>query len=283
MDNLKTPSVPALDRALSVLELLSLVRHGLTLPELSQRLELPRSSTHCILVTLERRGYLHRNQQTNRYMFGRKLFSLANTALSGLKLREQAAPSLRELARKTGLTVHMGILELGEAVLVEKIEPAGVKRLATWIGKRMDLHATAVGKALLAFRPDEEIDALITSHDLARYNDNTITSVRKLKEDMERVRKAGYAVEDEEGEIGFRCIGAPVFDEAGKVAAAISIAGTTWQITNENFAGLVAMVKECAATLSTVLGCPPAASAGVSPGAGIQVDGRSSAASRRPC
>jgi DNA-binding IclR family transcriptional regulator len=283
MDNLKTPSVPALDRALSMLELLSFVRHGLTLPEISQRLALPRSSAHCILVTLERRGYLHRNQQTNRYMFGRRLISLANTALSGLKLREQAAPSLRELARKTGLTAHMGILELGEAVLVEKIEPPGVKRLATWIGKHMDLHATAVGKALLAFRPEEEIDALITSHDLPRYNDNTITSVRKLKEDMARVRTTGYAVEDEEGEIGFRCIGAPVFDEAGKVAAAISVAGTTCQITDENFSSLAAMVKECAARLSGVLGCPLESSVHVSPGVGIQLNGQSGVVSRPAC
>jgi DNA-binding IclR family transcriptional regulator len=107
MENLKTPSVPALDRALSILELLSFIRHSLTLPELSRRLEMPGSSTHCLLVTLEPRGYLHRNEHTNRYMFGRKLFSVANTALSGLKLRKQAAPLFRDLMRRTRLAVHM--------------------------------------------------------------------------------------------------------------------------------------------------------------------------------
>jgi DNA-binding IclR family transcriptional regulator len=277
MDHLKTPSVPALDRALSILELLSFVRHGLTLPELSRRLEMPRSSTHCLLVTLERRGYLHRNEHTNRYMFGRKLFSVANTALSGLKLREQAAPLLRDLMRRTRLTVHMAILEHGEAVLVEKIEPPGMLRLATWIGKRMDLHATGVGKALLAYLPDEEIDALITGHGLPRYNDNTITSVRKLREEMARVRRAGYSVEDQEGEIGFRCIGAPVFDETGKAAAAISIAGTTSQITDENFLSLAAVVKGTAASLSSVLGCPPAAFHQFASPEHIQVSGQATA------
>jgi DNA-binding IclR family transcriptional regulator len=278
MADIKTPSVPAVERALSIMELLAFVRHGLTLPELSRRLELPKSSAHCLLVTLERRGYLHRNEQTNRYLFGRKLFGLANTALTGLKLREQAAPLLRALMRETRLTVHMAILEQGEAVLVEKIEPPGLMRLATWVGKRMDLHATAVGKALLAYLPDEDIERLIRDHGLPRYNDNTITSARKLKEEIARTRAAGHAVEDQEGEIGFRCIGAPVFDHTGSVAAAISVAGTTAQITGENFASLVEVVKHTAAGLSGVLGYNPGALEQAGPGCVEAVAARSHAA-----
>jgi len=236
------------------MEVLGSARHGLTLPELSRSLNLPKSSAHCLLLTLERRGYLYRNGRTNRYVFGRKLFGLANTALSGLKLREQAAPFLRELMQNTRLTVHMAILEQGEAVLVEKIEPPGLLRLATWVGKRMDLHATAVGKALLAYLSDEQMQLAIRNHGLPRYNDNTITSVRKLREEVAGIRKAGYSVEDQEGEIGFRCIGAPVFDHGGELAAAISVAGTTAQITDENFASLVKSVKCTAAAVSRALG-----------------------------
>lgn len=258
MSSARTPSVPAVDRALSIMELLASARHGLTLPELSRRLELPKSSTHCLLLTLERRSYLHRNETTNRYMFGRKLFSLANTALSGLQLREQSFPHLHALMTKTRLTVHMAILEQGEAVLVEKIEPPGLLRLATWVGKRMDLHATAVGKALLAYLPDREILLLIRDHGLPRYNENTITSLRRLKEEMAKIRHLGYSLEDEEGEIGFRCIGSPIFDHSGKLVAAISVAGTTAQITPENLEALAGMVKNTAAAICRSLGFDPA-------------------------
>ena len=257
MPNLKTPSAPAVDRALHIMELLASSKHGFTLPEVCRRLELPKSSAHGLLLTLERRGYLYRNERTNRFMLGRKLFSLANTALSGLKLREQAAPHLRLLMRKTRLTVHMAILEQGEAVLVEKVDSPGLLRLATWVGKRMDLHATGVGKVLLAYLPDDQIQLLIRDHGLPRYNENTITSLRRLKEEVAWVRKAGYAVENQEGEIGFRCIGAPVFDHAGKVAASISVAGTTAQVTDANFTSLVDMTKRAAAAISRALGSHP--------------------------
>ena len=255
----KTPSVPAVERALSIMELLGFVGHGLTLPELSRRLELPKSSAYCLLLTLERRGYLHRNEENNRYMFGRKLFGLANTSLAGLRLRAQAAPKLRELARETRLTVHMAILEQGEAVLVEKIEPPTLIRLATWVGKRMDLHATAIGKALLAYLPEDEVERLIRKHGLPRYNDNTITAFSKLREELVRIRALGYSAENQEGEIGFRCIGAPVLDQAGKLASAISVAGPTTQVTDENFSFLVDMVKRTAAELSEVFGFGPEA------------------------
>src|SRR5580704_9116104 len=111
MRTLNTPSVPALDRALTVLELLAKSNKGLGLGELSRSLGVPRSSTHCLLVTLERRGYLERNIETNRYLFGVKLLGLANLALSGIRLREAAAPFLHSLMHSTRLTIHLGILE----------------------------------------------------------------------------------------------------------------------------------------------------------------------------
>ena len=139
-----TPSAPAAERTLSILELLSVTKNGLTLPELSRRLGLPKSSTYCLLVTLERRGYLHRNNRTHRYMFGLKLFSLANMALSGIELRENATGFLQSLMQRSRLTVHMALIEGDEAVLIEKVEPPGLVRLATWVGKRLDLHCSAV-------------------------------------------------------------------------------------------------------------------------------------------
>ena len=252
-----TPSAPAAERTLSILELLSVTRTGLTLPELSRRLALPKSSTYCLLVTLERRGYLHRNNRTHRYMFGLKLFSLANMALSGVELRENAAGFLQSLMQRARLTVHMALIEGDEAVLIEKVEPPGLVRLATWVGKRLDLHCSAVGKCLLAYLPEDEFLRLVRDRGLPRNNENTITSIRRLKQQMAQIRQDGYAIEDEEGEIGCRCVGAPVFDHSGNVIAAVSVAGTTAQIRSEEFTYFGHLVRQTAADISEALGFLP--------------------------
>ena len=154
-----TQSVPALEKALQILQMLAASRSGLSLQEIVQRTGLPRSSVHCILVTLQRQDFLYRNESTSRYMFGLKLFSLANMALSGLRLRDQAAPFLYSLMHQTQLTVHLAILERNEALLVAKVDAPGIVRLATWLGKRMELHCTGLGKALMCHWDEERIDA----------------------------------------------------------------------------------------------------------------------------
>ncbi|HEY2931869.1 MAG TPA: IclR family transcriptional regulator [Acidobacteriota bacterium] len=254
MSNLKTPSVPALERGLSVLELLAKSKTGLTLSVLTRKLQLPKSSTHCLLLTLERCGYLQRNDKTGRYLFGLKIFSLANMAVNGIQLREQAAPFLHALMQRTRLTVHMAILEQNEAVLIEKVEPPGLLKLATWLGKRMDVHCTGVGKALIAHIPDEELDLLIREHGLPRHNENTIASPKALKRDLAQIRKQGYSLDDEEDEIGLRCLGAPIFDHLGSAIAAISVSGTTTQITTENVPLLAGEIRKAASAISRVLG-----------------------------
>ena len=190
MSAVKTHSVPSLEKALTLLELLAKSKAGLTLPDLVLRTGIPKSSAHCLMVTLERRGYLHRNERTGRYMFGLQLFSLANMAVSGLSLRDEGASFLRDLATKTRLTAHMAILDQHEAVLISKFEPSGLFRLATWIGKRMDLHCTGLGKALLAHLPPEEINRIIDGHPLPRHNDNTLFSRSRLTEELARNRRA---------------------------------------------------------------------------------------------
>ena len=242
-----TPSVPSVERTLAILESLSEANTGLTLPELSRRLSLPKSSTHCLLLTLERRGYLIRNERTHRYMLALKLFSLANVALGGIKLREQASPFLHALMQRCRMTVHMAVLEHDEAVIVEKVEPPpGVRRIPTWVGKRLDLHCSGVGKALIAYLPEERLLSLVDEHRLARYNDNTLTSFRRLKQELEETRRRGYSIEDEEGELGTRCIGAPVLAGPEEAIAAISVAGTTAEIQHETIPQTGELVKQTA-------------------------------------
>ncbi len=246
--------VPGLERGLRILEVVAGSKHGCTLTEISKTMGLPKSSTRCLLLTLHRCGYLQRNARTGRYMFGLKNLRLANEGLGCIELREQAMPHLRLLVERTHLTAHLMVLGFFEAVVIGKVEPPGLLRLATWIGKRMDLHCTGGGKALIAYFPETELDRLVKECGLPRHNDNTIRSIRRLRSELALVRRLGYAFDDEEDEIGLRCVGAPIFDALGAVAAALSVSGTTLQIHPENLKDLVAEVKKTALDISTLLG-----------------------------
>lgn len=245
-------SAPSVERALDILEIVASARNGLTLSELARRLDLPKSSVYYVLRAMQRKGYLRRSALTNRFVFGLKIFTLAHMALSRIEIRQLAAPYLWSLMEKSRLMVHLAILEHDEALIITKLEPPGSTPLATWAGKRMDLHCSGVGKAILAFLSDEQV-RLLCLKGFTRYNDNTITSPRKVKEEVARIRKLGYAFEDEEGELGWRCVGAPVLDSAGNVTAAVSVAGTTEQITRENLSVLIHAVKDTADAISRCL------------------------------
>lgn len=250
MSALKTRTVPAVYKALNILELLTDSRAGLTLPELVEESNLAKSSVHYLLVTLERCGYVHRSERTSRYMLGAKLFSMANSAVGNLSLRQRTAPYLSGLRMRTRLTVHLAILEQNEAVLIDRQETSRGAHLASWIGKRMDLHCTAIGKAILAFLPDSEIDTIILKHGLARHNDNTVSNSRRLREELDRVVKNGYALDNEEDELGVRCVGVPIFGPTNRPIAAISIAGSTSEISIEDIPRLSNELRQTATAIS---------------------------------
>ena len=250
----KTPSVPAQQRGLAILELVANSKSGLTFSQLARHFEFPKSSVHCVVVTLEREGYLQRDEATGRYMSGLRLLRIANVALEGIVLREKAAPLLRALVASTGMTVHMAILDRDEVVVVAKVDRPGVHRVATWIGKRVDPHCTSLGKCLIAHLPEEALDRLVAQRGLLRHNENTIVSLARLKEEFARIRALGYAMDDEEEEIGVRCIGAPIRNWNSLVVAAVSVAGTTARINEDTCDQLASQVRQTALAISRQLG-----------------------------
>lgn len=258
MRDLKTEGVPSLERAFAALETLAQSRRGQSLADLARRISMPKSSLHCVLLTLERKGYVERDRNTYRYVIGPRLFSLAHLGINQSSVKEAALPVLHSVMQETKLTVHMAIQDGAEAVLIEKIEPPGLLRLATWVGKRMEIHCTGVGKAILAHLPEDQVDEILASRTFPRHNENTIVGSRKLREHLKVIRKLGYAFDDEEDEIGLRCIGAPVFSDDGRVLAAISVAGTTVQIAESNYATVVQIVKSAGIAISRCLGFHPA-------------------------
>jgi DNA-binding IclR family transcriptional regulator len=253
MAGAKSSPVPAIERALTLLEFLAQSKSGFSTSEISRRLGLPKSSTYLIVDTLERREFLQKNRQNGRYYLGMKLITLTRYAIENLDLREEAKPYLRSLMKETKLIVHMAVLDGTEAMLIDKVEALGTGRQTSFVGRRLDVHSTGVGKALVAYVSEEEL-ALIARHKgFPRRNENTITSLAALKRELAQVRSLGYSLDNEEDEIGERCIGAPVLDRNSTVVAAISVAGTLGQIPDERVPDLANAVKRTAAQISAHL------------------------------
>ena len=243
----------AVERALNILEAASQRREGLTNSEISRRLGIPKSSASYILRTLERRGYLRRDPESNRYRLGLKLLSLGGETQAGLDIAEVALPQMRALVERLGMTCHLAVVDQNEAVYIEKVEAPGFFKVNTWIGRRMYLHSTSVGKALLAWMPKADREALLHNCDFKRRTPKTITSLSRLMTELERVHEQGYAIDDEENSLGARCFGAPVFDALGNVVAALGVSGTLTQMDAAKMPRVAEALKETARRVSRQL------------------------------
>lgn len=243
----------AVERALNILEAAAHRRDGLTNSEISRKLGIPKSSASYILRTLERRGYLRRDIESGRYRLGLKILSLGGDAQANLDIADVALPFMRALEEKIHMTVHLAVLDQGEAVYIEKVEAPGFFKVNTWVGRRMFLHSTSVGKCLLAWLPKHEVEALVRQQGLKKRTPKTIITMSKLLADLEQVKLEGYAVDDEENSLGARCLGAPVFDVTGNVVAALGASGTLSQVDEASMPRLAEAVKEAARRISRQL------------------------------
>ena len=245
--------VTAVERALNILEAAAQRRDGLTNSEISRKLAIPKSSASYILRTLERRGYLRRETETGRYRLGLKILSLGGDAQANLDIADVALPFMRTLSERIHLTVHLAVLDQGEAVYVEKVEAPGFFKVNTWVGRRMFLHSTSVGKCLLAWLPKHEVEALVKQQGLKKRTPKTITTMTRLLVDLEQVKREGYALDDEENSLGARCLGAPVFDALGSVVAALGASGTLTQMDEMSMPRIAEALKETARRISRQL------------------------------
>ena len=252
----ESPSV-AVERALAMLEAVAQEPEGLSNAEISRKLQIPKSSASYILRTLETRGYLHRDGDSGRYRVGLKILSLSRGALSGIDVREVALPIMRHLVEKTKLTCHLAILDGADAVYIEKVEPEGFIKMDTWVGRRMRVHATSVGKALVAHIQQERLEKILAEAGMEKRTSKTITTLPRLLKDLEKVRTQGYAVDDEENNMGARCVGAPVFNQQGAIEAAVGLSGTTMQVNAQTMPRILESLKDAARHVSMQLGYRP--------------------------
>ncbi len=229
----------------------------LTLSELARKLAIPKSSAHGILETLCAATVVERDGASGKYHLGVRMVEWGNRAQLELDICRIAAPFLQGLNQEFDETVHLTVLDKDEVLYVDCIESRRRLRTYSVIGIRAPLYCTSVGKAILAFRTDEEIRRIAREKGLKKITATTIDSQERLFAEVARIREAGYAVDDMEHEDHLRCVGAPIRNARGEVFASLSVSGPAERNTRERIATIAPTVMQATAEISRRLGWRP--------------------------
>ncbi len=247
--------VQVLDRAINILEFIGRQSSGeAALPELSAAMKLHKTTTHRIAHVLESRGLLRRGLDSNRYRLGLHLYDLGCQALDHVNIRDEARPLMTRVAYEVGETVHLALLDRAEVLYIERVEAQRSLTMGSKLGARNPVYCTALGKAILAYSAEAEVDRTLAGLRMEARTRNTITNVLTLKRELERVRDRGYAIDDEEIEEGIRCIAAPILNASGLAVAAVSVSGPSSRITPERYQLIGKTMMKAAQELSTRMG-----------------------------
>src|ERR1700749_1925674 len=225
-----TYKVQALDRAFAVLDLLGESDTPLGLAQVASSLQLHKSTAHRFLMVLERHHMVERTSG-GKFRLGLRLFDFGNKAIEQYDLRDRAQPHLRRLVAETEETAHLCILEQARVIYLDKIEPARSVRMITRIGASNPVHCTSVGKAILAFLPEDRAADILRRVRFERFTGRTILTLDALRAELDKTRRRGYAVDDEEFEEVLRCIAVPLLDAQRQPVAAVSVSGPSFRVT----------------------------------------------------
>lgn len=221
--------------------------------DMAKRLGVAKSTVHRLAVTLVAEGLLEQNPDTGKYRLGIALFRLGSLVRRRMDVFNEAKPLLRELREKVNETVHLAVLDGSDIMYVYNHESGQAIRMRSDIGVRKPAYCTAEGQAILAFENNEVVDRII-GNGLAQRTPQTITDPAQLKKVLQDIRLRGCAVEDEESEVGMRCIAAPLRDDSGEVVAAIGVGGPVSRLSKKTVASFIPYVIETAGAISARLG-----------------------------
>lgn len=245
--------IRAVEHCLKLIDALSANEQARGVTELSGELRLAKSTVYRLLQTLAGRDYVVQDPATGRYRLGLKLLELGALVSDHLTIRTVAQPHLQRLMEATKETVHLGLLEGRQVVYADKIESPQTIRMYSRVGRQSPLHCTALGKALLAYQPEQMLRDLLRAG-LRRYTSRTIAAPGRLRTELKRVREEGCALDNEEFEEGLRCVAAPIRDHAEAVIASLGIAGPAARLEPGRLPVLIKHVKEAADAVSAALG-----------------------------
>ncbi|MCQ6562288.1 IclR family transcriptional regulator [Paenibacillus mendelii] len=255
MELTKKYNVPALDKAISLIETLSARGEPIGVSELCKLADMPKTSVFFILNTLEQHRYIAKTAD-GKYELGNSFIHIGLSLLHKLDIRSVARPYMDKLLQETGFCVHLAVLDDGQAMYVEKVDNHSFVKFSTYIGQRQALHASGVGKAIAANIPLTLLNKIVQENGLPARTENTITRWKDFKEALEAIRTQGYAVEDEEGESGIRCIGSAILDHHGQLKAAISITALRADLPIHDIPVIGHKVQQTALEISRQFGYP---------------------------
>ncbi|NIO70672.1 MAG: helix-turn-helix domain-containing protein [Anaerolineae bacterium] len=244
----------SVDRAIAVLKAFSEEEPELGVTELSRRLQFPKSTVYRLLASLQREGVVDQDPETEKYRLGIELVRLAGLVLKQIDVRQVARPYLRSLAEASEETVNLSVLTGGGKVInIDGISSPRIVRNVGWIGREMLPHCISSGKALLAYLPQQRLERVL-ARGLPRFTEKTIVDPILLREELKRVRQQGYAVAQEELEVGLSAVAAPIWNHEGEVVAAVSVSGPSFRLSSRKIPELAELTKRTANEISHQLG-----------------------------
>lgn len=227
---------------------------GTSLADVSEKLGTSKSTALRYLSTFENLDVVNRDE-SDRFSLGPKLIELAGVYLRDHSLREVTEPFLNKLTEKTQETAHLAVPSENEVVYIDKVDSSHSIQMASRIGGRMPMHCTSLGKSILAYSPDR-LEKIINKG-LTLRTPHTVRSPDDLREELDNVRREGYAIDDEENELGVRCVGSPIFDHSGKAIGAISVSGPANRMSKKLCQKWGPFVREIASEISKRMGYRP--------------------------
>jgi len=241
-------------RLFQIIEFLACSKDWVSLRTMARELKISAASAYRSLNSLKELGYVRQHPQDSKYQLTLKIAWVSAQVLESVQLRQIAHPFLQNLTSVTNETTHLAVLEDREFVYIDKVDNTQAMRMRSRVGQRGQLHCTAAGKSMLAFMPEQEMLPLLRRLKFQPVTQNTITDPGKFQQHLVKVRQLGYAVDDEENEMGIRCIGSPIYDHAGRLAGALSISGWTITMTRERIPQLAPELIRTCRRISNELG-----------------------------
>ena len=245
--------VQSVERIFQLIEHLAAHPTGVSLQRLAEETGLAKSTVHRLLASLVGLGYVVQDEENGHYRLTLKMFELSSGIVDSMDIMGVAKAHLERLSQRTGEAVHLVIRDGRDIVYIYKTE-SGPMRMSSRVGLRSPLYCTGVGKSIMAYLPEDEVEKIWNGSQVVQFTPKTLTTLEALREDLVRVRERGYAIDDEEHDLGVRCMAAPVRNWKGDPVGAISISGPAARMTDDTMAQLVAPLQETAGAISQLMG-----------------------------
>jgi len=248
--------IGSLQRAIDIVDLFDQNRREMGVTEIARALDMPKSTVAGLVFTLEQNRYLSKNPESRKYSLGYKLVERAGVFLGQMDLRRIAEPVLKTLRDTANESVNLAIRDGNHVTYIARMQGNNMLRMRSEIGKREWVHSTALGKVILADLPEAELSEFVKGYEFLRTTPKSITDPKKFIQELSLTKRRGYAIDDEENEIGGRCVAAVIRNYSGEAVAAMSLSVPIQRFPDERIDEYGRMVQHAAEMVSKNIGAP---------------------------